>query len=461
MGRNALAIMSCEEPPKKKKRQEVSIDEILELSSEIFTKSHKQKQKIQKDESASEEESSEMDHKANQCDILKVTQNLLELIKKSDQKKESDFLNLELSYDESQEKVELCEEMLTEARERLAAQEETKKQLEDKLGQKEGELKLLREKLSKKDAELGILKEKFDGIEQNRQSESENSFLLEENQQLKLKNQSLKIALKRELSKKDDSILTLEEEKRKEAEKVESIQEELNRKRQELSSSENKLNKLNILLKGFKDRVVLSDSLEKENERKDQIIQHSEERQKADEEKISTLEDNLKSKEKEHLKLSEDSRKHLEFLDTKLKEFMIAVTQQPQTPGESMSTGIPPQNPMVSKQVDTATTTTTNYGSLTVVKKSTESDTSHPSTTMKGPASSSRLTITPLVQISPASQSASKLLATNSKVHHLVSTNSLLIGENEPLTKSQCLEESLPKSRLLRTVIKNYRNTRN
>ena len=74
---HALAIMSCEEPPKKKKRQEVSIDEILELSSEIFTKSHKQKQKIQKDESASEEESSEMDHKANQCDILKGEKEVL------------------------------------------------------------------------------------------------------------------------------------------------------------------------------------------------------------------------------------------------------------------------------------------------------------------------------------------------------------------------------------------------
>ena len=54
-----------------------------------------------------------MDPKDVQGDILRETQDLLELIRKSYQKKENVFLNLELSYDESLEKVELCEEMLT------------------------------------------------------------------------------------------------------------------------------------------------------------------------------------------------------------------------------------------------------------------------------------------------------------------------------------------------------------
>ena len=111
--------MSCKEPPKKKSRQEVSINEILELSSEIITKSHTEQRKIKKDK-PTVLVTDTMDPKDVQGDILRETQDLLALIRKSYQKKENDFLNLELSYDESLEKVELCEEMLTEARETLA-----------------------------------------------------------------------------------------------------------------------------------------------------------------------------------------------------------------------------------------------------------------------------------------------------------------------------------------------------
>ena len=144
------------------------------------------------------------------------------------------------------------------------------------------------------------------------------------------------------------------------------------------------------------------------------------------------------------MKLSEDSRRHLEVLDTKLKKFISSATQWQQSQGNSAPTEIPAQNPMVSKKGHT-TITTTNNRNWTIKKKSMESNKNPPSTTTISPASSSRLTITPLVQISSASPSASQLLATNKKVHHLISTNSLLIDEDMPLST---LEESVPTDSL-------------
>ena len=460
VGPFTLASMSGKEAPKKKIREEGSFTEIMTLLSEI---TDTELRKDQADISATKESSGLVTETVETTDpqdtkdaVLMMLQDLIELIRKNCNKKEKDFLNLELSYDESQERVEQCEEMLTEARETLAEKGEIEKQLVDKLAQKEGELNLLREKCSQKDAELDILKEKLAGTEGEGQRESENSFLQEENRQLRLENKSLKEANKREQREKED---TLKDKKREESEKVEtlekveSLQMELNKKRHELLSSEDKFKKLNIVLEGFKDKIVLCDSLDKENSRLNQRFRQSEERRQADEVKISTLEEKLRNKENEYSKLKQDSRRILENLETKMEKVITAVNQ-PQ--GNSVSTKIPSQDPMVLKKGDT---TIINNRRLTIIKKSMESP-GLPSTSTPSP--SSRLTITPLVQISSASPSGSKILAANTKLSHLISTNSLLVGENDPMSSfGSTLEESVPAQSLLTTVIQKYHNSRN
>ena len=149
--------------------------------------------------------------------ILSGCDELLDLIRKSFLQKKRDFLNLELAYEESEDRLQQCEEQCEEAREKLALNSEI-----------ERELNIMKHTVADRDQELDNLNRKFDETLRELTEVKEKSNRRED----ELKQRIQRIAAENE---------ELISQNRRNSDELAAVKEKLNRSKDEVKEKENEL----------------------------------------------------------------------------------------------------------------------------------------------------------------------------------------------------------------------------
>jgi len=418
------------------------------------------------------------EEKRVKSETLRGLDDLIDMIKLSFQHKEKDYFNLELAYDESLEKLEQSDEILTEAQEKIQELEQTlferNKELSE-IREKESESK---EELREKEQELSELKESLWEIEEElSQIKETNGEIVEELSDMKetlgekeeelsemketlgekegelseiietLGEKEKELSqIKETLGKKDGELSEIkeklanmegeEEESDENAtfrEHVESLRKKNESLRKgaetELTRKDEKIKSLQTLLTGFRTKVTEFDSLTKEKSVLNELLQKSDDRHKAEaeqitklESKVTSMEKNLRKNDLEKRQLSEEYTRHYTALDYKLKKIVNTMNgKQLQIPLKP-AIAVTPQIPVVLRKFEGSSI-------LTIEKK---------------PQSSINQVRPSTSTISSAANSTT--ISIRSLPRQLVSRSSLLSseGDSDPLsTSNSTLEESI------------------